>query len=170
LGDGKCRECKSVGEKLEALPGFHIEITDTPERVRVHFGGVERGENDRVIGSDSHALVHRMRVSALEQEVRFRADDEERRAHGESVQPLEIDVAAIHEVDGPGLRQNLVEDVDVVHFSIGNADKGGDVAVQVQERVHFDGGFVLAKFGPGKQGKAQVDGGRVQRVQTPINT
>jgi hypothetical protein len=71
-------------------------------------------------------------------------------------------------VDRSGLRQNFVVDVDVMHFSIGNADKRGDVAVQVQQRVHFDGGFVLAKFGPGKQRKAQVDGGRVQRVQTLI--
>jgi hypothetical protein len=38
-----------------------------------------------------------------------------------------------------------------MHFSIGNADKGGDVAVQVQQRVHFDGGFVFAKSGPGKR-------------------
>ena len=55
-----------------------------------------------------------------------------------------------------------------MHFSIGNADKGGDVAVQVQQRVHLDGTFVLAELRPGEKGQAQVDGGRVQRVQTLI--
>lgn len=38
--------------------------------------------------------------------------------------------------------------------------------MQIQQRVHLDCGFVLSEFGPGKQRKTQVDGGRVQRVQT----
>src|ERR1035438_9934891 len=59
LGDGKCRKCEIVSEKLEAFPGFHVEITDAPERVGVHLGGVERGEDNRVVGSNSSALVHR---------------------------------------------------------------------------------------------------------------
>jgi len=51
-----------------------------------------------------------------------------------------------------------------VYSAAGNADERGDVAVQVQQGVHLDGGFVLSEFGPGKQRKTQVDGGRVQRV------
>jgi hypothetical protein len=34
--------------------------------------------------------------------------------------------------------------------------------------MHLDRAFVLAKFGPRKQRKAQVDGGRVQRVQALV--
>src|ERR1035441_10280672 len=49
-----------------------------------------------------------------------------------------------------GLRQNLVEDVDVMHFTGGNTDERGDVAVQVQQRMHLHGSFVLPEFGPGK--------------------
>src|ERR1019366_3185785 len=107
-------------------------------------------------------------VAALEYNIGFRAYDEECGTEREDIETLKINVAAVHDVDGPGLRQNLVEDVDVMHFPLGNTDKRGDVAVQVQQRVHFDSGFVLAKLGPGKQRKAQVDGGRVQRVQTLI--
>jgi hypothetical protein len=47
-----------------------------------------------------------------------------------------------------GLGQNLIEDVDVVHFSVGNADKRGNVSVQVEQSVHLDGGLALAKPGP----------------------
>jgi len=35
----------------------------------VRFGGVDGGQDDRVIGSDSSGLVHWMRVAALEQDV-----------------------------------------------------------------------------------------------------
>ena len=55
-----------------------------------------------------------------------------------------------------------------MHFSAGNADKRGDVAVQVEQRVHLDGGFVLAEPRPGEQRKAQIDGGRVQCIQTVV--
>ena len=57
-----------------------------------------------------------------------------------------------------------------MRFAIGNADKRGDVAPQVQQRVHLHGGLVPAELGPGEQRKAQVDGGRVQSVETLINS
>ena len=106
-----------------------------------------------------------MRVAPLQNHIRFRAHDEEGATEREDVESLEIDVAAVHDVEGPGLGQNLVEDIDVVHFSIGNADKRGDVAMQIQQRVHFDGGLVLPEFGPREQRKTQIDGGRVQCVK-----
>ena len=54
----------------------------------------------------------------------------------------------------------------VVHFAVGDADERGDIAVQVQQRMHLHRGLVLTKPGPGKQSQAEIDGGRVQRVQT----
>ena len=109
-----------------------------------------------------------VRVAALKQNVGLGAYDEERCAEREDKKAPEIHVAAVHDVERPSLRQNLVEDVDIMHFSIGNADKRGDVAVQIQQRVHLDGGFVFAESRPGEKGQAQVDGGRVQRIQTLI--
>src|ERR1039457_7400581 len=105
-----------------------------------------------------------VQTCALPIYVGFRADDEEGRAEREGVEAFEIPVPAVHDVECPGLRQNLVEDVDVVYFAAGNADERGDVAVQIQQRVHLHGGFVPPKFGPREQRKAQVNGGRVQRV------
>ena len=79
------------------------------------------------------------------------AYDEEGRAQSEDVETFEIHVAAVHNVERPGLRHDLVEDVHVVHFAVGNADKRGNIAMQVQQRVHFDGGLVLAELGPREQ-------------------
>src|SRR5712692_9579271 len=41
-----------------------------------------------------------------------------------------------------------------------------ECAVQVQQGVHLDGGLAPAKLRPRKQRQAQVDGGRIQSVQT----
>src|SRR5437660_11131214 len=48
-----------------------------------------------------------------------------------------------------------------------DADKCGDVAVQVQQGVHLDSGLAPAKLRPRKQRQAQVDGGRIQSISAP---
>ena len=54
-----------------------------------------------------------------------------------------------------------------MHFAICDVDEGGDIAVQIEQCVHFDGG-PAAEPRPRKQAPAQVVGGRVQRVKTLI--
>src|ERR1019366_1832381 len=115
-------------------------------------------------GSQAAAFVHWTRIAALEQDILFGAHDEKRGAEREDEETFEVDVAAIHDVKRTRLRQNFVEDVDVVHFAFGNADKRGDIAMKVEQRMHLDGGFVLAEPRPRKQRQAEIDGGRVQRI------
>ena len=43
-------------------------------------------------------------------------------------------------------------------------DDGGKVALECQQGVEFNSGFVTAERGPRKQRKAAVNGGGVQRV------
>ena len=125
-------------------------------------------QNDGLIGANASVFIDRMRVAPLNQYVRLGAHDEESRAEREHKQALEIDVSAIHHVECARLRHDLVEDVYVVHLAVGNADKRGDIAVQVQQRVHLDGGFVLAELGPWEQGEAEIDGRRVQGVKAIV--
>src|SRR2546425_5160957 len=165
LGDRKCRQHEVVSEKLQALVGFGIVETHAPQGVRIYFGGLDGGQNHRLIGSNAGFFVHRTRVAPLEQDVLFCAYDEEGRTQGEDVQTFEVDVAAVHDVERAGFGENLVEDIHVVHFAVSNAYKRGDIAVQVQQRVHLHRGFMLAKFRPREQGETQVDGGRVERVE-----
>src|ERR1035438_5830363 len=110
-GDSKSWKREVVGEKLESLPRFYVEITHAPQLFRLGFDGVEGGQNDGVIRSNAGGPVHRMRVPALEQDVGFGADDEEGGAEREDVKALEIHVAAIHDVERSGLEQDLVQDV-----------------------------------------------------------
>ena len=55
-----------------------------------------------------------------------------------------------------------------MHLAVGNADKRGNIAVQVQQRVHLHRAFVLAKLRPRKQGETEVDGGRIERVEAVV--
>src|SRR5712671_3356208 len=141
LGNGQCRKDEVVGEELESLSRWYIQITYAPQWLRVGFGGVNGGQDDGVIGSDSGGLVHWMRVAALEQDVGFGAHYEEGRAECEDVKALEIQVAAVDDVERTGLWQNLV-------FAVCNAYKRWDIATQVQQRVQFDGSLVPSEASP----------------------
>jgi len=77
------------------------------------------------------------------------------------MQPFEVDVASVHDVEGARLGHQQVEDIDVVKLAIADVQKRGDVAAKVQERVQLDGRLGRAKRGPRKHRQAQVDGGAI---------
>ena len=109
-----------------------------------------------------------MRVSPAELDPFLGASDEEGAATVEHVETLEVHVGAIHHVERSGLGHDGVEHVDVVQFSVGNPNKCGDRATQIEQGVHLDGGLVGSKPGPGEQRQAEVDGGGVQGLHGVI--
>src|SRR5271156_4776353 len=80
----------------------------------------------------------------------------------EPVEAGEIDIAAIHDVDGARLREQKVESVDVVQLAIRDVDEARDVAAQIQERVHLHRRLGRAEMRPREDRQAEVDGGRVE--------
>src|SRR6266496_405011 len=163
--DGQRREREVVGQELQALAGVSVEVAYAPQRIRVRRGRLEGRQNHRLVRAHTRALVHRMRVAPLEQHVRLGPPHEEGRAQRQHEQPLEINVAAIHNIEGSGFRHDLVQHVDVMHLAIGNANKSWNIAAQVQQGVHLDGSFASPEPGPRKQRKTQIDGCRIQSIQ-----
>ena len=49
-------------------------------------------------------------------------------------------------------------------FAMGNADHTGDIAVQVQQGVQFDGAFALSEFGHWEKRQAKIDQCGIQGV------
>src|SRR5260370_30921444 len=129
---------------------------------------MDGGQDHGVVGTDAGALVHGMRVAAIQQDVFFGADHEEGRREREHVEPLEIDVASIHDVECADLGKDLIEDINVVSLAIRDANEGRDIAVQTDQGVHFYGGFVLSELRPRKQRQAQIYGCGIQRIQALV--
>jgi len=109
-----------------------------------------------------------VRVSALQHNILLGASDEECRGQRETKEASEIQVAPIKNVERAGLDSNVVESVDIMQVSIENPNKHGDISVQVEQRVHLDGGLVFAKLGPRKQRQTQIDCRRIQSVQAVV--
>ena len=118
-GDEKLAS-ESGGAAIEALGKLIPEIRARNEASRQldaeGLGGLEGGQDDGLIRAHARGWVDGMRVAPLEQDVLLGSHDEERRAEGEHEEALEIDVGPIHDVEGAGLGEELVEDVDVVRF------------------------------------------------------
>ena len=82
----------------------------------------------------------------------------------EQIKTFEVEIGAIHDIEGARLRNELVEGVDVVDFSLGNLDKSRYRAAQIQKCMELDGGFVFSKPCPREKRKTQIDRGRVEGV------
>ena len=80
------------------------------------------------------------------------------------VQALEIDVAAIHDVERARFRNQLIQDVHVVQLAVADVDEARDIAAQIEQRVHLHRRLGGSKRRPRKQRERQIDRGRVQRV------
>ena len=81
-----------------------------------------------------------------------------------AAEPIEVDVSAIHDVDGTGLGQQRIENIGVMQLAVADEDEGRDIAPQIQERVQLDRRFGRAERRPGKDREAQIDRGGIERV------
>lgn len=76
----------------------------------------------------------------------------------------EVQTAALHDVERPGLPSELSQHLDIVNAARRDDDDRGKAALAGEQRVEFEGGLVLANLGPREAREAQVNGGGIQRV------
>ena len=117
-GDDPRAKEEVVGEEHESPVGFDIEVGDPPQGFGVVGGGIHSGREDGLIAAQSGRPVHGMRVSSLELEATSGAREEESGGMMDGIEPLEMEVATIHHIEGPRGRQEEVQDVDVVKFGV----------------------------------------------------
>ena len=104
------------------------------------------------------------RIHPVRLEVGFGAGDEKRTGLVQPIQTGEIDITAVHDIDRASLRHQHIERMHIVQLAIGNMDETRDVAAQIEQCVHLHRGLGRSEMRPWEQRQAQIDGGRVQRV------
>ena len=138
-----------VGQKHQAFVAFGIVVANATQRLRVALSGVVGFQDNRLIALDAGRFVDLVRIATAEIEIAFGAGNEERFGLMQDVEPLEVEIAAVHDVVGAGHRHKMVQNVDVVQFSVGNQDKFGNVALEIQQRMQFDRPFGSRNFAQG---------------------
>src|SRR6267154_862333 len=135
----------------------------------VQFGDRKRGQ-DEIVGQEDEGLggFGILKTDAaqrgLEALVRVEAREDDTLVADQAGLAFKVEEATIHDVEGTGLGQQLVEDVDLMHLAITDVDEGGNVAAQIQQRVQLDGRFGQAERRPRKYRQTEIDGCGVERV------
>src|ERR1035437_956989 len=122
------------------------------------------GQPDDLITAHAAAWRNRPGFQALEFETGLGSSDKERGGQHKAIESSKIDVAAIHDIEGAGLQNQFIQDAHIGLFSLGNRDKRGDGAAQIQKRVQLDRSLGAAETRPGKQVQAKVNGGGIQDI------
>ena len=158
IGDSNGGNGKDIGQVDEAFVGVQIYISHPAQGFWVGVPGFLGCKDDMLIGTESQRFVHFLRMDAAVPQIALGANDEESWEAIHGIKPCKIDISAIHSDDGIFFQRKDVQDIDVVYFAGRQADKGRNRSSQIEEGVHLDGGFGLAKMCPGEKGKAQIDG------------
>lgn len=82
----------------------------------------------------------------------------------QGIKPREVHIAAIHHIHRPGFGNQHVERMHVVQLAVRDMNEAGNIAAQIQQRVHLYRRFGGTEQRPGKQRQAPIDGGRIQRI------
>ena len=143
---------------------FCIVELDASQMLRVILVGLRGGQFNGLIATQSHGLVYGARVDATKEQIGFSPDDKKRLRLMQGEPASEVGEAAIHDVKAASFGYQDVEYIDLVHLAIGDVDEGGNVAAQVEQRMHFDGSLGGAEARPRKDAQAQVDGRGIECV------
>ena len=143
---------------------FGIVELDMPQVLRVILAGRTRGQRNSLIATQSRGLVHGARVDATTEQVGLATNNEERLCLMQGEPASEIGEAPIHDVEAAGFWNQDVEHIYLVHLAVADVNEGWNIAAQVEQRMHLDGGFGLTKVSPREDAQAQVDSRGIECV------
>ena len=131
FGDGRCGNGEVVGQEVEAPVGVRVAVPDAAQRLGVLGSGLLPGQQDGLVAAQARGLVQRPRVAAPVLGVGLGPRDEERAR----------------------LRDERVQDADIVRPGLGNMHERGDAAanahvvelVVLRAQAHLDVAQALAE-------------------------
>ena len=162
--DGQCWEVEVVGQKDQPFSCFCIEVADTPKTFGIVDFSLSGAQPDRLVATQSCVLVDGAGFQDIELRVALGSNHEVCLGLLDSEQAGEVEIAAVDHINTARLESDLIQEMDVVNRSIGNAHKNWDRAGQVELSVQFDGCFGSPEVGPRKHRKTQVDGRGIDSV------
>lgn len=168
-GDGQWWQHKVVGQKHERLASLGVFESNPSELTGVVSLGSIASKDDRLIADHASLSIVGLGVNTPQLRVVLGPNDKERAGLTQRMQTLEVEVATIHDVKGAKLGWQEVQYVDFVHLPVADVNKGWDITPQIEQRVKFDCAFGATKVSPVEQTQTQIDGRRIQCVDSVVD-
>ena len=164
-GDHQSRQLEVIGEIDKEAAALLVPVTDPAQEIGIVALAVKSVQVQQVVGPHAGGVVDGQGAHAVGSQVVLGADDKEGAGAMQGVEVGEVQIGAVHDVEGPGLHQQFGQGMDIVLAPLGDGQESGDGSPQVQQGVEFDGGLGGAEAGPGKEVEAQIDGGGIQHIR-----
>src|SRR5438270_4301382 len=139
--DGGCRQSKLVAQEHQRLGAFGIPQPDATQMIGIMLLAIVPIEGDGRVADDPGGATVRRRVDATGIEIGLRAGREEGAGLMQHVEPLEVEIAAVHHVNGTGFGEQQVEDIDIVQPSVGDVNEARDGTAQIEYSTYLDCGL-----------------------------
>jgi hypothetical protein len=162
--DGGGGRSEVVGNEDKTFAGFFVDVADASELVGVVSLALGTLQTNSLVAAQTDIFVNWTGGADVVSHAAFGTGHKKSSRLVDTIQTCKIDVSTIHYIDASRLEIDIVENVHVVDATVGNADKHGDRAFQVDHCVQFDGGFCAAKVSPWEPGQAKVDSRSIQGV------
>ena len=156
---------KMIGQEAIDIAGGEVLVGDHSQLFRVTLCGLVGSETDNLISNDSCAFVNWIGLDHFVSHVVFSTGYKEGSVLVYSVEkPEEIQVTHIHQIDGPHLHTEFVQNLDIVNGSLCEIDEYGDITSQVKQCVHLDASLSLAELCPWTELQTETDCTAVESV------
>lgn len=163
-GDGLSRQVKAIGDKVESLGCLGVEVSDSTNALWIEVLGPTSVETDELVAEHGAVVGHFTGSRNVKVHILAGASDKECLGLMDAKETPKIDVSTIHDIGGPGFKDDMVEEVDIVDQCVCNAHKYWDGTSEIHLGMQLDRGLRLNVRRPGKQGQTQVDGRGVQGI------
>lgn len=160
--NGQGGQRRIVGQEDQGFARDGILEANAPQVLGIILGGVEAIERNGLIVDKTGVAVGGYPVHAPHILVGLGGRDEECTGLMQPVQPREIQIAAIHDVERARLDRQEFEDIHHVPLAVGDVGESRSGAPQIQQRVQPDRCLGVAQRRPVEQRLAQVNGGGVE--------
>lgn len=134
-----------------------VEVPNAAEGFGVSLRGIESFQPDDLIAAQSGGSVDRLRRQAGILQIGFGPDHKDGLVLMDTVETGEIEIPSVHHINGSGFENQVVQDIDVVNFSFGDANKDGKVPAQIHQGMELDCGFSMTKSRPRKERETKID-------------
>jgi len=163
-GDGQRRKNKVIGQKDQVSVVLPVIEPDTPQLFGKSGAGIETRKDNGLIAEQVGRLIDGAGVQPTASQIRLGSDDKKGLVLMNVIEAGKIEIGAVEDVKTSGLGYQVIQDPDIMHFPVCYLDKRRDGAPEIEKGMKLDRPFVFAEDGPGKKGKAEVDGRGIESI------
>ena len=150
FGNGHGRKREVVCNKGQGPVSFFVPVLYESQGFGEIFDALYARKSNCLVTDKSCRAVHLAGVGAAVFGIGFGSQNKEAQGLMKIMQALKVKVGSIHNIEGAGLWNKQVKDIDIMEFAIGNVNESRDIATQIKEGMEFYGRFCSSKMSPRK--------------------